>query len=56
MNRIRRWLHDKLGWGYPDYLSDAGSYVMPTYECRYCDYAVTMDSQGNWFHLPRRSR
>ena len=56
MNRINKWFHDKLHWGFllksegiP--FRVGGDSFQPTYQCRFCDFALCQDSQGNWFHL-----
>jgi hypothetical protein len=50
MNTIRKFLHDKLGWGYPQGLGSNNSF-QPSYSCRYCSGQVASDSTGAWFHL-----
>lgn len=55
MEKIKKWLHDKLGWGFRGkYINTShddivGLYMI--YKCRFCDKALEKDSQGNWFHL-----
>ena len=49
MERIRRWLHDYLGWGYPGDRWGFDGCSM-TAKCRMCDKGLLLDSQGNWFH------
>lgn len=34
---------------------NGGDRFQPTYACRFCENELTMDSQGNWFHLSRLS-
>lgn len=47
MNKVKKWLHDKLGWGFfngkVDYNGSLG--------CSYCDRCITTDSTGALFHL-----
>ena len=50
MDKIRKWLHDKLKWGYPAYRI-GGTKFQTLYACRFCNKDLTQDSQGNWFHL-----
>lgn len=50
MNKIRKWLHNFLGWGYP-VKRIGGDSFQPTFSCRFCDKEICQDSQGNWFHL-----
>ena len=50
MNKIQKWFHDVLGWGYPTTIKEADSF-QSTYHCKYCDGKLAQDSQGNWFHL-----
>jgi len=49
---IKKILHDWLDYGYPT-TREGGDHFVSTYNCRFCDRAVTQDSQGNWFHLTR---
>lgn len=49
-NKIRKWLHDKLGWGYPVKLVGGDSFQQ-NYSCLFCNYNITQDSTGAWFHL-----
>lgn len=50
MNRIQKWLHDKLGWAFlfPTTESDFNKRI---HLCKFCDWRIEKDSQGNWFHL-----
>ena len=50
IQKIQKFLHDKLGWGFPN-KSISGDGYQPTYSCRFCDEEIAKDSQGNWFHL-----
>lgn len=50
MNKIKKFLHDKLDWGFPA-LKVSGDPFQPTYACRFCSDRLAQDSQGNWFHL-----
>ena len=50
MEKIRKFLHDYLGWGYP-LNRIGGDEFQPTYSCRYCKDEICQDSQLNWFHL-----
>ena len=49
MGKIRKFLHDKLGWGYPVARLSYG--FQPTFSCRFCEDEITKDSTGAWFHL-----
>ena len=47
---VHQFLHDKLGW--------VSAMELPSkthgdtfYKCQLCDTKITLDSQGNWFHL-----
>lgn len=51
MERIKKWFHDKLHWGYPRGFQTGGDSFQPTYTCRFCKGNLAQDSQGNWFHL-----
>lgn len=48
---IQKWLHDKLGRGYPSKHRVGGNNYQPVFECRLCAGELAQDSQGNWFHL-----
>jgi len=53
MKKIKKFLHDKLHWGYPTYPIEVENMYenpYPQYKCKYCDDVVLKDSQGNWFH------
>jgi hypothetical protein len=56
-NRIQKWLHDKLKWGFRKRLEGftfnqtVSDSFQPLYECKFCDKELAQDSQGNWFHL-----
>lgn len=50
MNKIKKFLHNFLFWGFPDKFIDGDSFQQ-NYSCQFCDLDVTKDSQGNWFHL-----
>ncbi len=52
LDRLRRFVHDKLDWGFPKPPSsfDGCSHVSV---CKYCEGNILLDSQGNWFHLTR---
>lgn len=50
MDKIRKFLHDKLKWGYPAYKTASDSF-QPIYVCKFCGKDLAQDSQGNWFHL-----
>lgn len=49
--RIKKFLHDKLGWGYVCLGKCGGDNFQPTYKCRFCDKDLAQDSTGAWFHL-----
>jgi len=48
--KIKKFLHDYLGWGFPN-KSMCGDGFQPTYSCRFCDEEIAQDSTGAWFHL-----
>lgn len=50
MNKIKRFFHNILGWGFPKE-KVGGDGFQTNYSCQFCDYKITQDSQGNWFHL-----
>lgn len=50
MNRIRQWLHNYMGWGFPSELTEHDQF-QPVYCCRFCAGRLAQDSGGNWFHL-----
>ena len=50
MNKIKKWFHDKLGWGFPIKLI-GGDGFQQNYSCQFCEGELTQDSHGNWFHL-----
>lgn len=50
INKIQKWLHDKLGWGYPTGILERNP-IQDVSGCRFCQGRLTQDSQGNWFHL-----
>lgn len=47
--RIKKWLHDKLGWGFSGGVSGGDSF-QPTYHCRFCSRTLLRDSNGDLFH------
>lgn len=47
---LKKILHDNLSWGYPDTLAHYDAF-QSVYTCKFCDGRITLDSQGNWFHL-----
>ena len=47
---MKKFLHDKLGWGYPTILKQKDSF-QPLYKCKYCDEPLAQDSTKSWFHL-----
>ena len=49
-HRIQRFLHDKLGWGFP-LERIGGDNFQPVYICRFCNRKIVRDSTGAWFHL-----
>lgn len=53
MNRIKQFLHNLLGWGFPD-KKVSGDHFQTNYTCKFCDLEITKDSQGNWFHLSEK--
>ena len=50
MNKIKKFLHDKLGWGFPNKMVGGDSFQQ-NYSCRFCKGEITKDSTGAWFHL-----
>ena len=50
LNKIKMFLHDKLGWGFPLSKINNGK-IQSRYHCQFCLREITKDSQGNWFHL-----
>lgn len=50
MERIKKFLHDKLFWGFPDKVKSKDSF-QSTYSCRFCKNDLAQDSAFNWFHL-----
>jgi len=52
MNKIKKLLHDWLGWGFIDTTKSRNSDgFQPTFGCQFCDKQIAQDSQRNWFHL-----
>ena len=52
MDKIKKFFHDFLGWGFPDGLKEKDEYgFQDTYKCKYCKGDITIDSTGAWFHL-----
>ena len=52
--KIQKWFHDTppFYWAFP--ISErqiGGDGFQPTYLCKYCDFEITQDSTGAWFHL-----
>lgn len=47
LEKARKKIHDLLDWGYPDKWEDIGGHMT----CKFCEYHVTQDSTGAWFHL-----
>lgn len=48
--KIFKFLHDLLGWGFPKKLIGEDAF-QPTYSCKYCEKTLAQDSTGAWFHL-----
>jgi len=61
MNTIRKWLHKRLGWGFPakgwrgQLVLVGGDSFQPTYLCRFCDKELAQDSTGAYFHLSSKA-
>ena len=49
--KIQKLLHDWLGWGFPTGYQLGGYGFQPTQFCKFCDYHLAQDSNGDWFHL-----
>lgn len=49
--KIQKLLHDWLGWGFPTGYQSGGDDFQPTQFCKFCDYRLAQDSNGDWFHL-----
>ena len=51
LNFLQKFLHNKLGWGYPTCgLPTGGDSFQPTYTC-ICEVPLARDSTGALFHL-----
>lgn len=50
MKTIKKWIHDKLKWGFPKERT-GGDGFQTTYSCEYCHSDLAQDSTGAWFHL-----
>ena len=52
IERIRRFMHDHLGWAYPERGSEYFRYmdINEHATCRFCGAELLMSSQG-WFHV-----
>jgi hypothetical protein len=50
MNKIKKFFHNLLGWGYPLAVLERDSF-QPSYACRFCDGKLAQDSNGDYFHL-----
>lgn len=52
MNKIKKFLHDVLRWGFPNGIRDKDQYgFQDTYNCKFCNGPLAQDSTGAWFHL-----
>ena len=47
---MKKILHNILGWGFPAKRVGGDSF-QENHSCRFCDYNITKDSTGAWFHL-----
>ena len=50
LKRIKKFIHDLLGWGFPLERSGGDSF-QSNYSCQFCELNITKDSTGAWFHL-----
>lgn len=57
MEIVKKFFHNTwpFFWAFPSDKENTGDYFQPCIKCRYCDYNVTIDSTGSWFHLPSKS-
>lgn len=54
MKKIKKFVHDFLGWGFPVKAlpkNDGHDGFQMNYSCQFCSDEITQDSQLNWFHL-----
>lgn len=51
---IKKLLHDILGWGYPNGVSETDPFQQ-TYNCLFCNGELAQDSTGAWFHLTKNA-
>ena len=56
LERLKRWTHDKLDWGYPEGQPIERDSFQNVFQCRFCRCRLAKDSQGNWFHLTKARR
>ena len=50
IQKIKKFFHDKLGWGFPIKNVWSGKF-QSTCSCEFCNNELTQDSTGAWFHL-----
>lgn len=55
MSKFKKWLHDKLGYGYPIENNGSGDSFQPNYGCEYCEFNLAQDSTGAYFHLSSKA-
>ena len=48
--KVQRWFHDHLGWGYPKHGIEDFDGASCVSHCKFCDGKLLMDSNGDWFH------
>ena len=51
-NKIKKWFHDKFGYGYPKNVAEFDGFQEYA-ECKFCNHSLCKDSTGVWFHLSR---
>jgi len=56
LDKIRKFLHDFLGWGYFASYDVPSDTFQPTATYRFCRTKIAQDSTGAWFHLSRFKR
>jgi hypothetical protein len=49
--KLAKFAHDKLGWGYPTKGIEGFDGASFEAHCRFCGQKLLMDSNGDWFHV-----